>query len=67
MRNRRYKCAVPVTVTEEMISKAAELFDEWQYFERWDKKDRKERRKNIRKQIRHADLIMACVRVFSEY
>ena len=61
------KCAAPFAVTKDAISKAAVLFEEWQHYDRWDKRDRAERRRNIRKQIRNADIIMACVRVFSEY
>ena len=61
------KCVAPFAITKEMISKAALYFDEWQYFENWDKSDRKVRKKEVRKQIRHADIVMACVRVFSEY
>lgn len=61
------KYTAPFAITKEMISKAARYFDKWNHSERWDKSDCKERRKDIRKQIRHADIIMACVRVFSEY
>lgn len=61
------KCASPFAITKEAIGEAAYLFEDWQHSEKWDKSDRKERRKKIRKQLKHADVVMACVRVFSEY
>ena len=61
------KCASPFAITKEAIGEAAHLFEDWQRSEKWDKSDRKERRKQIRKKLKHADVVMACVRVFSEY
>lgn len=43
------------------------MFEDWQRSEKWDKSDQKERRKQIKKKLKHADVVMACVRVFSEY
>ena len=55
-----------IQIKPEMIETAAEQFEKWQGEEMQGNTVR-EIRKEIRRSIRHADVLMACVRVFSEY
>ena len=60
------RCQTPFQIKPEMIETAAEQFEKWQGEEMQGNTVR-EIRKEIRRSIRHADVLMACVRVFSEY
>lgn len=60
------RCQTPYRITPEMIELASEHFEDWYGNARFSEKLRK-KRKDIRRIVRHADVLMACVRVFSEY
>lgn len=60
------RCQNPFLITMEMIETAADCFEYWHGTNKYSSKLR-ERRKEVRKTVRHADVLMACVRVFSEY
>ena len=60
------RCKAPFRITMEMVEAAAGRFEDWTGNVRYDEGVR-EKRKSIKKKIRHADVLMACVRVFSEY
>ena len=60
------RCQAPFRITPEMIETAAGYFESWQRRPAHSAK-LQEQRKEIKKIIRHADVLMACVRVFSEY
>lgn len=60
------KCAAPFAVTEEMIGELVGDFEDWQGASTYDR-SRKEARREIRRRARHAAVIMACIRIFSEY
>ena len=56
----------PYRITSEMIERASEHFEDWYGNARFSEELRM-RRKEVKRSIRHADVLMACVRVFSEY
>ena len=60
------RCQTPFLISPEMVESAAGCFANWHGNVRLSAKIR-ERRKQIKGTIRHADVLMACVRVFSEY
>ena len=60
------RCQTPFQITPEMIESASKHFEDWQGSTRFSEELRT-RRKEIKRSIRHADVLMACVRVFSEY
>ena len=60
------RCQSPFQVTFEMLDRAARYFEELHDCARLSDALRA-RRKEIRKIIRRADVLMACIRIFSEY
>lgn len=60
------KCTTPFATTKDSIMEAIRYFEDWNSTTP-DLKSQKERRTLIRKIIRHADMLMTCIRVFSEY
>ena len=60
------RCQAPYRITSEMIERASEHFEDWYGNARFSEELRM-RRKEVKRSIRHADVLMACVRVFSEY
>lgn len=60
------RCQTPFRIFPEMIESAAEFFEDWYGYTRHQDAFR-EKRKAVRKLVRHADVLMACVRIFSEY
>ena len=60
------RCQAPFLIMPEMVEAAADCFEKWYGDARFSAEIR-ENRKEIKKAIRHADVLMACVRVFSEY
>ena len=60
------KCASPFAVSQEAIADAVPAFEAWQGL-KVAVKAKTEVRKSIRKSIRHAGILMACIRIFSEY
>ena len=60
------KCAIPFEITEDMFEKAARWFEAWQGISATEK-ERNDTRKEIRRNVRRAKVIMACIRIFSEY
>ena len=61
-----FRCKTPYRITFEKIERAAEYFEQWCGSEGCSE-DLRAKRKDIRRSLRHADILMACVRVFSEY
>ena len=53
-------------ISLEMVESAAACFEKWHGNVRFSAETR-ENRKVIKRTLRHADVLMACVRVFSEY
>lgn len=60
------RCQTPFLISQEMLESAAACFEKWHGNARLSAEIR-ESRKVIKRTIRHADVLMACVRVFSEY
>lgn len=60
------RCQSPYRITPDMIEMASEHFVDWYGDVRFSDA-LKARRKEIKRTLRHADVLMACVRVFSEY
>ena len=60
------RCQTPFRITSEMIETATDHYEEW-HGEGKSNTEIREIRKEIRRSLRHADVLMACVRVFSEY
>ena len=56
----------PFLITPEMLESAAVCFEQWHGNVRFSM-EIQENRKVIKRTLRHADVLMACVRVFSEY
>jgi len=56
----------PFLIYLEMVESAAACFEKWHGNVRFSAETR-ENRKVIKRTLRHADVLMACVRVFSEY
>lgn len=60
------RCRTPLLITPEMLESAAVCFEQWHGNVRFSM-EIQENRKVIKRTLRHADVLMACVRVFSEY
>ena len=60
------RCQTPFLISLEMVESAAACFERWHGNVRFSTEIR-ENRKVIKRTLRHADVLMACVRVFSEY
>lgn len=60
------RCAAPFRITVDMVENANTYFEDWSENVQGKNKNLSIR-KEIRKVVRHADVLMACIRVFSEY
>ena len=60
------RCNTPFQITQEKTELAASLYSYWEE-NGYRTAETQKRQKEIRKTLRHADELMACVRVFSEY
>ena len=60
------RCQTPFHITPDMIESAAGFYEDWYGYTRYQTAFQ-EKRRAVRKSVRHADVLMACIRVFSEY